>query len=70
VNGPDLSGRSDLTDDDRAAVGAWDWRTIYRLQREARARVAALPRCRVCGRPLTLGQPGVHKVCRDKATAL
>lgn len=32
----------------------------------ARARVAAMPRCRVCDQPLTAGQDGVHFSCRSQ----
>jgi hypothetical protein len=35
--------------------------------RAARDRIAAMPRCVLCGRPLTVGQHGTHYVCRGVA---
>jgi hypothetical protein len=41
----------------------WDWDEIRRADARARARVAKLPACPVCGGHLTCGQFGVHHAC-------
>ena len=30
-----------------------------------RARIARMPKCQRCRRPLTMGQPGIHYSCRN-----
>lgn len=44
-------------------VDEWDWHAIAVAQAAARRRVWAMPRCDVCGRPMTCGQPERHRLC-------
>jgi len=41
----------------------WDWDEIKRTDARARARVAKLSACPVCGGHLTCGQHDVHHAC-------
>jgi hypothetical protein len=47
-DGPELIGEKPLSE--------WPWRDIIGAERVAMARVAKLPRCEACGRPMVCGQ--------------
>ena len=41
----------------------WDWPGIHRAEAAAKAKADRLPKCRLCGQPMWLGQVDVHIAC-------
>ncbi len=67
-----------LSPADAEQVRAWDWAGIHRAERamalerykaRIRAGMADWPRCRVCDKPMMLGQQDTHRVCAGKVPA-
>lgn len=48
---------------DPLEVAYWPWRDIIDRERKVMARQGRAPRCRVCRRPMLLGQSGAHRTC-------
>lgn len=47
-------------------IESWDWDAINEREQRARQKGASLPKCRICGRSMWLGQNGTHVACRNE----
>jgi hypothetical protein len=41
----------------------WFHQDVAAADAQARARIAELPKCQLCNRPMCLGQPAAHYTC-------